>query len=132
MRLANGVVFGVSDDAGLAVILRRKEIMTDFKVFPDDLDKAAAELRKIAEENTKAVAYAKEWMDLEGNAGAILKDIIQTLDENCSRIAYNYERLGVITDLSAQELRKAAQMYRTTDTKNAADQDALYVKAEGE
>ncbi|MEV0296527.1 type VII secretion target [Nocardia sp. NPDC050710] len=106
--------------------------MTDFKVVPDDLDKAAAGLLKIAEENTKAVAYAKEWMDLEGNAGAILKDIIQALDENCSRIAYNYERLGVITNLSEQELRKAAQMYRTTDAKNAANQDALYVKAEGE
>ncbi|MET8773543.1 type VII secretion target [Nocardia sp. NPDC004654] len=106
--------------------------MTDFKVVPDDLDKAAAALLKIAEENTKAVSYAKEWLDLEGNAGAILKDIIQTLDENCSNIAYNYERLGVLTNLSEQELRKAAQMYRTTDAKNAANQDALYVKAEGE
>ncbi|MGW5313259.1 hypothetical protein [Nocardia thailandica] len=47
--------------------------MTDFKVTPEDLDKASDQLATLATGGTKAVDYLQKNVDLEGHAGVLLK-----------------------------------------------------------
>ncbi|MGW4739593.1 type VII secretion target [Nocardia xishanensis] len=98
----------------------------EFKVAPDDIDKAADQLGEIATGSAKAVEYAKKWLDLESNAGLVLKPLMDVLQEACDELAVNYTRLGSKTSEAATELEKAADMYRTIDKARAEALDKTY------
>jgi len=98
----------------------------EFKVAPDDIDKAADQLAEIAAGSAKAVEYAKKYLDLESNAGLALKPLIGVLQEACDELAVNYTRLGSKTSESATELKNAANMYRSVDKARAEALDKTY------
>lgn len=103
----------------------------EFKVTPDDIDKTADQLAEIAAGSAKAVEYAKKWLDLDSNAGLLLKPLMDGLQEACDELAVNYTRLGTKTSEAAAELEKAANMYRTIDKARAEALDKTYpTKAE--
>ncbi|MBF6233895.1 type VII secretion target [Nocardia farcinica] len=100
--------------------------MVDFTVDPDDIDLAARGLWKIAEDNSQAVAYTQQWLDVQGSGGLVLSPVLDQLQEACDQLRSNYERLGSVTDSSSAELTKASRMYRTTDSKQAKAMDEFY------
>ncbi|WP_227998676.1 type VII secretion target [Nocardia australiensis] len=97
-----------------------------FKVSPDDIDLAARGLWKIAEDNTQAVTYAKEWLEVQSSGGLVLTPLLDQLQEVCEQLKSNYERLGTVTDNSSTELTNASRMYRTTEFERAKDMDNYY------
>ncbi len=101
-----------------------------FNVVPDDLAEAAGILSDLGAGSAKAVDYAKRNLDLEGNAGVVLKPLIGVLQEACDEFAANYTRLGTRTSEAAAELTKAATMYRNLDRTRAEALDRTY-SAEG-
>ncbi|MBF6414903.1 type VII secretion target [Nocardia cyriacigeorgica] len=98
----------------------------EFKVNPDDMDSAARILWKIAEDNSRAVAYAQEWLRVQASGGLVLTPVLDQLQIACDDLRSNYERLGVVTDNSSTEITKASRMYRTTDFTTAKSLDASY------
>lgn len=101
--------------------------MTDqFAVEPDDLDSASRALWKLSEDNSQAISYAKEWLDIQSSGGLVLTPVLDQLQAVCEQLAKNYERLGIATDSSATELLEAARMYRTTDFERAKNMDWYY------
>ncbi|MFD3706250.1 type VII secretion target [Nocardia sp. NPDC058658] len=108
--------------------MRRKGSITtyEFKVVPDDLDKTSDQLETLAVGSAKAVDYAKNNLDLEGNAGLALKPVMDELISACSELSTNYTRMGSITSAAATELEKAAAMYRTKDLAWAEAMDKTY------
>lgn len=98
----------------------------EFKVSPNDLDLAARELWKIAEDNSRAVTYTQEWLEIQTSGGIILSPVLDQLQEACNQLKSNYERLGTVTDSSSTELTNASRMYRTTDFESAKSMDAYY------
>ncbi|MEV0061850.1 type VII secretion target [Nocardia sp. NPDC050718] len=103
----------------------------EFKVTPDDLDKTSSQLAALATGSAKAVDYAKQNLDVEGNSGLALKPVIDRVVEICADLAENYTRLGTITSTAAAELAKAATMYRTTDRNFAEQLDKTYPSGVG-
>lgn len=97
-----------------------------FEVEPNDVDMAARQLWKLSEDNPQAVSYAKEWLELEGSSGEILKPFIEGLHKSCEQLQSNYEELGRVTDSSSTELTNTANMYRTTDRAFAETLDRTY------
>ncbi|WP_216907079.1 type VII secretion target [Nocardia noduli] len=97
-----------------------------FTVAPDDMDKTSDRLADLAVGSAKAVDYAKNNLDLEGNAGLALKPVMDRVIEACSELAANYTRLGTVTSNAAAELEKAAAMYRTVDRNRAEALDKTY------
>lgn len=106
--------------------------MTDFKVVPDDLDRTSDQLADLAAGGTKAVDYVTKNVDLEGDAGLLLKPMMDQLIAACADLAGNYTRLGTVTGDSATELKKAAAMYRTLDQSRADAIDRTYPAKAGE
>ncbi|MGW5921644.1 type VII secretion target [Nocardia fluminea] len=98
----------------------------DFKVSPDDLDLAARGLWKIAEDNSQAVTYSQQWLEVQSSGGLVLTPVLDQLQEACNQLKSNYERLGTVTDDSSTELTNASRMYRTTDFESAKSMDAYY------
>ncbi|MGY0503338.1 type VII secretion target [Nocardia sp. FBN12] len=98
----------------------------DFSVIPDDLDETARSLWKIAEDNSRAVSYSKEWLEIEKSGGLVLTPVLDQLQEVCDQLKSNYERLGAVTDNSSTELTNASRMYRTTDLATAKSMDEYY------
>ncbi|MBH0775596.1 type VII secretion target [Nocardia bovistercoris] len=97
-----------------------------FTVVPDDIAEAADELSDLGAGSTKAVDYARNHLNLEGNAGVVLKPLIGVLKEACDEFATNYTRLGTRTSEAAAELAKAATMYRNLDRNRAEALDRTY------
>ena len=97
-----------------------------FNVVPDELADTASILSDLGAGNAKAVDYAKRNLDLEGNAGVVLKPLIGVLQEACDEFAANYTRLGTRTSEAAAELEKAATVYRNLDRTRAEALDRTY------
>ncbi|WP_280479231.1 type VII secretion target [Nocardia cyriacigeorgica] len=102
----------------------------EFKVNPDDMDSTARILWKIAEDNSRAVAYAQEWLQVQSSGGLVLTPVLDQLQMACDELKSNYERLGIVTDSSSTEITKASRMYRTTDFATAKSLDAAYEGAD--
>ncbi|GAA5047292.1 type VII secretion target [Nocardia callitridis] len=100
----------------------------EFQVNPDDVDSAARQLWKIAEDNSQAVTFAQKWLEVQNSGGLVLTPVLDQLQESCEQLKSNYERLGTVTDNSSSELTNAARMYRTTDSTSAKNMDVYYGK----
>ncbi|MBF6211743.1 hypothetical protein IU433_16375 [Nocardia puris] len=98
----------------------------EFKVDPDDIETAARELWKIAEDNTRAVRYAQEWLDVQSSGGILLSPVLDQLQDACNQLKSNYERLGSVTHSSSTELNNAGKLYRTQDSKTSKTMDSYY------
>ncbi|MFC4124105.1 type VII secretion target [Nocardia rhizosphaerae] len=99
----------------------------DLKVEPDKLDSFAGVLATLATENGQATTYAKQWLEVEDNAGGLFfPTVANTLHQLLSALETNLATLGTITQNSSTELTGAAQMYRTTDYATAAALDKTY------
>ncbi|WP_071925774.1 type VII secretion target [Nocardia mangyaensis] len=105
----------------------RKASSYNFTVDPDDIDLAARGLWKIAEDNSRAVSYSAEWLDVQSSGGEIITPVLEQLQAACDVMKANYERLGRVTDSSSTELTNAAKMYRKTDNASAEALDRTYV-----
>ncbi|MEV0364285.1 type VII secretion target [Nocardia fusca] len=103
----------------------------EFKVTPSDIDTASSKLHALADTGMKAVEYTKNNLDLEGNAGLVLKPLMDQVIEMCSKLSDNYSKMSSITTAAATELTKAAKMYETTDLGVAESLDKTYT-AKGE
>lgn len=102
------------------------------QVEPNQLDGAADQLRKLAEDNTHTDTYLKKWLDLPSSEGGlVLQGVIGVIQETLSKLQSNYERLGRVTNESAEETTNAAKMYRTTDYGVASALDQAYAPGSG-
>ncbi|MBF6213034.1 hypothetical protein IU433_26965 [Nocardia puris] len=103
----------------------------ELKVEPDRLDTFATKLKELASDHTQATPYAQKWLNVDDAGGVFLTGVADTLRDILSDLESNFKTLASVTESSAAELVKAAQMYRTTDAARAAALDKTYVE-EGE
>ncbi|WP_345498460.1 type VII secretion target [Nocardia callitridis] len=103
----------------------------ELKVEPDRLDAFATKLTQLATEHAQAAPYAKQWLNVDNAAGgAFLPGVIDTLHQVLGQLETNFATLKSVTEGSAAELVKSAQMYRTTTHATAAALDQTYVGGE--
>ncbi|MEV5649213.1 type VII secretion target [Nocardia sp. NPDC052254] len=98
----------------------------EFQVVPDDVDKFGGALRDLAGQAGAAVSHTTKWFELQDGSTGIyvkVKEIVEQLQKN---LEANYTHLQTLSNDSAAELGKAAQLYRTTDHESAQRLDETY------
>ncbi|MFI5715029.1 type VII secretion target [Nocardia sp. NPDC051750] len=101
----------------------------ELEVNPDEVDKFAASLKKLADENANAIAYIDKWLKVDNTVwgdGGLIRVGLGAVSEAHHKLRPNYEALGRLAEAAATELTAVAQMYRTTDKTNAAALDRTY------
>lgn len=98
----------------------------EFTVVPDDLDKFGSAMGDLAGQAGAAVQHVTKWLELQNAETGIfvqVKEIVEQIQED---LTANYKHLQTLSDRSADELGKAAQLYRTTDYEQARELDQTY------
>jgi uncharacterized protein YukE len=101
----------------------------ELDVDPDEVDKFATSLKKLADENASATAYIDKWLVVDNTVrgdGGLIRLGLGAISEAYDKLKPNYETLGMLSAAAATELTAVAQMYRTTDKANAAALDRTY------
>lgn len=101
----------------------------ELEVDPDEVDKFAASLKKLADENVDAIAYIDKWLRVDNTVwgdGGLIRVGLGAISEAYDKLKPNYETLGNLSEAAATELTAVAQMYRTTDRTNATALDRTY------
>lgn len=103
----------------------------DLRVEPDRLDAFATKLKQLAADHTQATPYAQKWLKVDdGSGGVFVTGVVDTLGQILTDLETNFTTLKSVTEASAAELNKAAQMYRSTDYATAAALDKTYPGAD--
>jgi hypothetical protein len=103
-------------------------VTEELKVEPDQLDTFASKLKQLATEHTQATPYVQQWLKVDDGAGGVfLTGVVDTLSQILTDLESNFATLTSVTEGSAAELVKSAQMYRSTDHTTAAALDKTYV-----
>ncbi len=100
--------------------------MAEFQVVPDDVDKFGGVLRDLAGQAGAAVSHTTKWLDLQDGETGIYVQVKGIVDQIKQNLEANYQHLQTLSDGSATELGKAAQLYRTTDHESAQRLDETY------
>lgn len=101
----------------------------ELEVDAVEIDKFAAILKKLADENANATAYIDKWLRVDNTVwgdGGLIRLGLGAISEAYSALKPNYETLGRLSEAAATELTAVAQMYRTTEKANAAALDRTY------
>ena len=98
----------------------------EFAVVPDDLDKFAVAMKDLSAQSENAKKYAAGYFDIDGEQSRLFAYVQSRAAEIRTDLEANYDKLSRLSDTSATELTKSAQMYRTTDTARAKQMDGQY------
>lgn len=98
----------------------------EFAVVPDDLDKLATAMKSLSGQSENAKKYVTGYFDIDGEQSRLFGYVKSRVGEVRADLEGNYEKLSRLSDSSATELTKSAQMYRTTDTDRAKQMDTQY------
>ncbi|MGW0251699.1 type VII secretion target [Nocardia goodfellowii] len=101
----------------------------ELKVTPGEVDKFATSMRELSTQAGSAKDYATKWFAFGDSDGRIYMGVKDKLDAIRQNLEANYEKLKTLSDNSATELGKTAEMYRTTDFETAKHMDTKYTQA---
>jgi hypothetical protein len=98
-----------------------------FTVNEKYLDSFAERLADLRSQAHRAEGYARAEVDLpDGLDGIMYAHVAGANASMVSALGGMLERLGTLCQASATELRRTAELYRTTDEARAAALDATY------
>ncbi|WP_280328897.1 type VII secretion target [Nocardia wallacei] len=98
----------------------------ELQVQPDDIDRFANSMVDLATQCDTAKKYVSNYFTINAEQARIyayVKGVVDAMREN---LTSNYEHLLKLSDGSALEMTRTAQMYRTTDIEIAKQLDATY------
>ena len=98
----------------------------EFRVVPDDVEKFSGVLRDLAGQAGAATSHSTKWFDLQNASTGIYVQVEEIVEQVRANLEANYKHLQSLSDSSATELSKAAQLYRTTDYEHARLLDETY------
>ncbi|MFJ1457089.1 hypothetical protein [Nocardia sp. N2S4-5] len=103
----------------------------ELEVRPDDIDRFANSMVDLTTQCDTAKKYASNYFSVNAEQARIyayVKGVVDTMREN---LISNYDHLLRLSDGSAMEMTRTAQMYRTTEFEIAKRLDATYSDGHG-
>lgn len=95
-------------------------------VDPDALDVFADRLGDIAEQAAEARAYLEEHLSLGMDDGRIFLSVAPTVSAVQRLLVENADAIGRLVARSGEEVARAAEQYRSTDSRNSMALDRVY------
>lgn len=98
-----------------------------FRADPASLDTFATVLEGLGDDVTAAKEYLHKYLSYDYGDARMFANIANANNDTKSAVSSSLDRLSEVVVKSAQELRKSAQMYRTTDDAEERRLDATYM-----
>lgn len=98
----------------------------ELEVRPDDIDRFANSMADLSTQCDTAKKYASNHFSVDAEQARIYAYVKGVIDAMRESLASNYDHLLKLSDGSAMEMTRTAQMYRTTDFEIARQLDATY------
>ncbi len=98
----------------------------ELQVRPDDIDRFANCMIDLSAQCDTAKKYVSGYFSIDGEQARIYAYVKGVIDQMRDNLQANYDHLLKLSDGSATEMNRTAQMYRTTDFETAKRLDATY------
>ncbi|GAB2660646.1 hypothetical protein GCM10027068_45890 [Prescottella soli] len=89
--------------------------MSELFVEPDDVDAFAKHMADLSAQADTARQYAEKWTAIGYSEGRMFVPVVEKLSGLHAVLSDNFHRMSQLSADAANELTRAAAMYRTTD-----------------
>ncbi|MDH6680568.1 hypothetical protein M2284_004797 [Rhodococcus sp. LBL1] len=89
--------------------------MSELFVDPNDVDAFAKSVAELSAQADAARQYAEQWTSIGYNEGRMFVPVVEKLSGLHDVLSANYRRMSQLSADAANELTRAATMYRATD-----------------